>query len=320
MTARLGTAVAILTMAVATQATADPPRLGIPLDCELGRSCYIEDYVDSDPGPGQRDYTCGIKSRDDHRGIDFMLLSFEDMEAGINVLAAAPGIVAATRDGMADTPVTAETRDTIRGQECGNAVRVDHGDGCHMKRGSISVRQGDRVLAGDVLGQVGLSGLTNAPHVHLGVLRDGKIVDPFIPEASGTCGAPLDQSLWQTAPPYDPAGLFTAGFSTSVPEFEAVRSGAARASDAQPDKPLVLYGHVFYAQPGDRLSLSARGPEGEVFVHEITLDAPQAQLFRAFGRKAPEGGWPSGDYRGYVRLTRGETILAVRHADITVTP
>lgn len=325
MTARLGTALGIVTLAVATHAAADPPKLSLPLDCELGRTCYIEDYVDTDPGPGQRDYTCGIKSRDDHRGIDFMLLSFEDMEAGVNVLAAAPGIVAATRDGMADTPVTAETRDAIRGQECGNAVRVDHGDGwqtlyCHMRRGSISVGQGDSVKAGDVLGQVGLSGLTNAPHVHLGVLRDGKIVDPFTPDAGDTCGSPLDQSMWQIALPYDPAGLFTAGFSTSVPEFDAVRSGAARASDARPDQPLVLYGHVFYAQPGDHLTLAAQGPEGEIFVHEITLDAPQAQLFRAFGRKAPEGGWPSGDYRGYVRLMRGETVLAVRHADIIVTP
>ena len=325
MTARLGTALAILTLAVALPATAQPPKLSLPLDCDIGRTCYIEDYVDTDPGPGQRDYTCGIKSRDDHRGIDFMLLSFDDMEAGVNVLAAASGTVAATRDGMADTPVTAETRDAIRGQECGNAVRVDHGDGwqtlyCHMKQGSLSVRQGDMVKAGDVLGQVGLSGLTNAPHVHLGVLRDGQIVDPFAPDARDTCGAPLDQSLWEITLPYDPAGLFTAGFSTAVPEFEAVRSGAARASTAQPDQPIVLYGHVFYAQPGDLLTLTAEGPQGEIFTHEITLDAPQAQLFRAFGRKAPEGGWEPGDYRGYVRLTRGETILAVRHADIPIAP
>lgn len=325
MTARLVAALAVLIIAVASTATADWPKLTLPLDCVLGQTCYIEDYVDTDPGPGQRDYTCGIKSRDDHRGIDFMLLSFEDMAAGVHVLAAAPGIVAATRDGMADTPVSAKTRDDIRGQECGNAVRVDHGDGwqtlyCHMKQGSISVRQGDRVAAGDVLGTVGLSGLTNAPHVHLGVLRDGQIVDPFSPEARDTCGASLDQSLWQTALPYDPAGLFTAGFSTGLPEFDAVRSGAARVSTAQPDQPLVLYGHVFYAQPGDSLTLTAQGPEGEIFTHALTLDDPQAQLFRAFGRKPPEGGWAPGDYRGYVRLTRGDTVLAVRHADVTVTP
>lgn len=310
--------------AVASVATAEPPQLNVPLDCTLGQDCYIEDYVDTDPGPGQRDYTCGVKSRDNHSGIDFMLLSFETMADGVDVLAAAAGTVAATRDGMADTSVTDQTRDTIKGRECGNAIRIDHGDGwqtlyCHMKQGSLSVREGDQVVAGDVLGQVGLSGLTNAPHVHLSVLHDGQFVDPFNPVDRNTCGTPPDSGLWKTPLPYDPSGLFTAGFSTAVPDFDAVKSGAARAATAQPDQPLVLYGRVFYAKPGDRLTLSAQGVDGEIFRHDLTLDAPERQLFRAYGRKAPAGGWPPGDYHGYVRLMRGDTVLALRHADITVT-
>lgn len=324
MIARVVKTLAPLLIAAATGAAADQPDLRLPLDCVLGQTCYIEDYVDTDPGPGQRDYTCGIKSRDDHRGIDFMLLSFEAMATGVNVLAAAPGIVAATRDGMADTPVTAQTRETIEGQECGNAVRIDHADGwqtlyCHMKQASLTVQKGDRVAAGDILGQVGLSGLTNAPHVHLGVLKDGQIVDPFNPDNRNTCGATPDETMWHTALRYDPSGLFTAGFSTSVPEFDAVQTGSARARTARSDQPLVLYGHVFYAQPGDQLTLTAQGPEGEIFSHDVVLENPQAQLFRAFGRKSPDGGWPDGEYRGYVRLTRGDTVLAVRHADISVT-
>jgi hypothetical protein len=90
--------------------------------------------------------------------------------------------------------------------------------------------------------------------------------------------------------------------------------------EAGANQPLVLYGHVFYAQPGDRLTLTAQGPEGEIFRHDITLEDPKTQLFRAFGRKAPAAGWPVGAYRGYVRLMRGETLIAARHADITVTP
>jgi len=315
----------ILTIAAASMAAAEPPRLALPIDCTLGETCYIEDYVDADPGPGQRDYTCGLKSRDDHRGTDIMLPSFEAMEAGVNVLAAAPGLVAATRDGMADTPVTPATREAIRGRECGNAVRVDHGGGwntlyCHLKRGSVVVSQGDRVETGDTLGQVGLSGLTNAPHVHLGVLKDGNIVDPFQPDATGTCGQQTDGGIWQDPPDYIRAGLFTAGFSTAVPSFDAVQSGAARVRESRSTEPLVLYGHVFYAEPGDRLTLTAQGPAGEVFHHELTLDDPSAQLFRAYGRKAPPEGWPAGAYRGYVRMVRGNELLAVRHADINVTP
>lgn len=309
---------------LASPALAEPPSLVLPLDCTLGQTCYIEDYVDLDPGPGQHDYMCSLKSRDDHRGTDIHLMSFEAMEKGVNVLAAAPGRVAALRDGMADTPVTDETRQDIAGRECGNAVRIDHGDGwqtlyCHMKNGSVAVKEGQQVEAGTPLGQVGLSGLTNAPHIHLGVLRDGDIVDPFLPDAEpGTCGTATGPGLWETALPYDRAGLFTAAFSTAVPEFDAVRSGAARVSETKPDMPIVLYGHVFYAQPGDTMRLTASGPGGEIFLHEETLDAPQAQLFRAYGRRAPEGGWPPGAYRGYVTLERAGQVLANRHADIIV--
>lgn len=311
-------------VSVAAPVAAEMPVLGLPIDCTLGTSCYVEDYVDTDPGSGQRDYACGLKSRDDHRGTDIVLLSFDAMEAGVNVLAAAPGRVAATRDGVQDVAITPDNRADIEGRECGNAVRIDHGSGwqtlyCHLKQDSIRVKQGDRVQAGDVLGLVGLSGLTNVPHVHLGVLKDGKIVDPFNPESRDTCGTTTGNGMWKEAPGYDRAGLFTAGFATAVPDFDAVKSGAARVRDTAPDQPLVLYGHAFYAKPGDALSLSATGPEGEIFRHDVILDNPQAQLFRAFGRRAPQDGWPEGAYRGYVHLTREGRVIAVRHADITIT-
>ncbi|SLN31529.1 Peptidase family M23 [Roseovarius gaetbuli] len=318
-------ALATLILAAAPVAAADAPRLGLPIDCEPGKTCYIEDYVDADPGPGQHDFMCGLKSRDAHRGTDIVLLSFDAMTAGVDVLAAAPGVVAATRDGVPDQPVTPNTRDSIKGRECGNAVRIDHGDGwqtlyCHMKSGSVQVRKGDQLERGAVLGEVGLSGLTNVPHVHIGVLKDGKVVDPFNPEDRNTCGTASGTGLWDSAPTYHRAGLFTAGFSTTVPGFGAVKSGAARAATAKPDQPLVLYGHAFYAEPGDLLIFTAQGPDGEIFRQDITLDDPKAQIFRAFGRKAPPGGWPAGAYRGYVRLQRGQEVLALRHAEIIVAP
>ncbi|MEO1139747.1 MAG: M23 family metallopeptidase [Pseudomonadota bacterium] len=315
----------IFGFALGTPALAEPPQLALPIDCTLGETCYIEDYVDLQPGQGQHDYTCGLKTREGHRGTDIHVLSFEAMEAGVNVIASAPGRVAALRDGMEDTPVTPDTRAGIEGQECGNAVRIDHGAGwqtlyCHMKQGSVAVTRGQEVQTGDVLGQVGLSGLTNAPHIHMTVLKDGQVVDPFLPEASdGTCGTGNGSGLWETALPYDRAGLFTVGFSNGVPEFDAVKSGEARVLDTTTDAPLVLYGHVFYARPGDTLTLWATGPEGEVFNTTIVLEDPQAQLFRAYGRRAPEGGWTPGDYRGYVRLDRDGRVIANRHADVAVT-
>ena len=64
--------------------------------------------------------------------------------------------------------------------------------------------------------------------------------------------------------------------------------------------------------------LAEIGPEGEVFSHTARLDEDQAQLMRAYGKRPPDTGWTEGAYRGYVRLIRGRTILAVRHADVMV--
>lgn len=321
MLARL--AAAIFAAALAAPAEATPPRLAWPVACSLGTTCFIEDYVDRDPGAGTEDYMCGLKTRDGHRGTDIVLPSFAAMARGVDVLAAAPGTVAATRDGVADVAVTPETREDVTGRECGNGLRIDHGAGwqtlyCHMERGSLSVAEGDRVAAGDRLGRVGLSGLTNVPHLHLGVLKDGAPVDPFLPRPAAACGAAPEDGLWRDPPGYDRAGLFTAGFSTAVPDFEAVKTGAARVRETAPGEALVLYGHVFHARPGDRLVFAARGPGGEIFAETVPLQDPQAQLFRATGRRSPPGGWPHGDYRGYVTLRRGDRIIAVRHADITV--
>ena len=313
-----------LFVSAAGSLAAETPFLDWPIDCTLGRTCFIEDFVDADPGPGQSDYTCGVKSRNDHRGTDIALLSFDAMEAGVDVLAAADGVVAATRDDMPDRAVTPENRADIAGRECGNAIRLRHANGshtlyCHLRQGSLRVTQGQTVTAGQPMALVGLSGLTNYPHLHIGVLRDGAIIDPFAPTATGSCGTTDGPPLWTTPIPYAPTGLFTAGFATSVPEFDDVKSGTARATTARPSDPLLVYGFAFHAEQGDVMHLSAFGPAGEtLFDHSVLIKTGNDRLFRAYGRRAPAEGWPKGAYRGYARLMRGDTVLAVRHADLTV--
>jgi hypothetical protein len=53
----------------------------------------------------------------------------------------------------------------------GNLVIMDHGDQehtfyAHMSQGSITVREGDKVKAGDVIGKVGNTGNSTEPHLH----------------------------------------------------------------------------------------------------------------------------------------------------------
>lgn len=312
---------ALVLIASAPLAGAEDLRLALPLDCVVGKTCFIEDYVDNNPAAGaQKDFACGINSRDAHKGTDFALLEFEAIARGVPVLAAAPGMVLRTRDEMPDDRLM---RGVTEANACGNAVLLDHGQGwqtlyCHLRSGSVAVTPGERVETGDTLGMVGLSGQTNHPHVHLTVLRDGQTVDPFRPGATGTCGAPGD-TLWIDPPAYTPTGLITAGFSDGVPSLQAVNDGSARRYRLAPAQPLVVYAHAAYPQPGDQLTISATGPAGtEVFRREIAFDTDQVSQMRAFGKKAPAGGWPAGAYLGSALLTRDGAVIAHRFAHVTV--
>jgi hypothetical protein len=61
-------------------------------------------------------------------------------------------------------------------------VRIAHDDGSQTVYGhlnaDLSVRAGDQVAAGDQIGTVGLTGNTTGPHLHFGLWRDGKAIDP----------------------------------------------------------------------------------------------------------------------------------------------
>ena len=64
----------------------------------------------------------------------------------------------------------------------GNHVRIDHGFGyvsiyAHMEK--ISVRKGNRVKRGDIIGYVGSSGRSVAPHLHYEITKDGRKINPI---------------------------------------------------------------------------------------------------------------------------------------------
>ena len=317
---------AIAGLLFAAPAAADGIALGLPIDCTLGETCFIQNYVDRDPGEGARDHACGPLAYDGHKGTDFALPSIAAMQAGMDVLAAAPGTVAGRRDALPDIAADAPGAPSLDGQDCGNGVLLRHADGwetqyCHMKRGSIRVTDGQAVEAGEVLGQVGLSGRTEFPHLHLALRRYGAVVDPFAPETSDTCAAEGAETLWATPVAYRPGGLVAIGLAAAVPEFAEVLAGPAPLGAASPETPaLVVWAHVFGARAGDRLRLTLAGPAGPVFDEDIALEKTQARLYRAVGRKRPAGGWPAGDYAADVQFTRGDTMLGTRRQTFQVKP
>ncbi|WP_425040805.1 M23 family metallopeptidase [Primorskyibacter sp. S187A] len=283
-----------------------------PVDCKLGDTCYIQNYVDTDPGPGWQDFMCGALSYDGHKGTDIALPLRNSIEDRVSVRAAAPGIVTGVRDGMADDVYRGGD---LEGRDCGNGVVVTHADGwvtqyCHLRKGSVTVAQGASVAAGDPLGDIGLSGRTEFAHLHLSIRKDDEVVDPFRPDGAQTCG-PSDQTLWAGDVQYKAGGLLDIGFSRSVPEYDDVKSGLAAQQIAR-DAPLVLFGFGFGAQIGDVMRLSITGPRGLVFETEAELDRNRAQFFRAGGKRAPAEGWPPGTYTGDITLVRQGTPIDTR--------
>lgn len=296
---------------------AAPPLLDLPIQCNLGIDCHIQNFFDHDPGPGWRDHACGSLSYDKHKGTDFRVADRAAMEAGVNVVAAASGIVKGVRDGEPDISVKQRERTELRGKDAGNGVRIDHGDGwetqySHLRRGSIAVRVGQAVAAGTVLGQVGLSGNTEFPHVDFSVRRHGRAIDPFAPDG-GACGTDRP-SLWtpelKQVLRYRPSGLLRAGFADTLPESPGTSDQPATPTLAADSPAIVFWMELFGLQKGDIVEMTLIDPAGRSLASDRRIaDRDQAVWHALVGKRRDGSAWTSGTYQGRVTLQRGETLV-----------
>ncbi len=120
---------------------------------------------------GIRRYYNGVFAEDYyHRGVDYA------GEFGSPVIAPAAGRIALIgyeKDGY---------------KVHGNIIGIDHGQGVagifiHLNR--ISVKLGDQVKAGQVIGTLGETGAATGPHLHWGMYVNGQSVDPVPWRESG---------------------------------------------------------------------------------------------------------------------------------------
>ncbi|WP_354581045.1 M23 family metallopeptidase [Hymenobacter sp. UYP22] len=140
---------------------------------------------------------------------------------GAPVLAVADGVVRDLRDGEPNqvplAPLPPPTALTVRGL-MGNFVVLEIAPHvfvqyAHLLSGSLSVKVGDRVRRGTVLGRLGQSGNANAPHLHFQVATAATFEEseglPFVFQSfkhlgTATIGEVLDRSVpvsLGTAPP-----------------------------------------------------------------------------------------------------------------------
>ncbi|WP_439881884.1 M23 family metallopeptidase [Pontibacter sp. MBLB2868] len=128
---------------------------------------------------------------------------------GEEILAAAGGKVISVKDGIPEhqTPGKLDYKITID-NIAGNNVYIDMGKNvvalyAHMQPGSIKVKEGEIVKKGQVLGKLGNSGNSDAPHLHFHVVDTNNI--PFAESRNGFYweGIPYafpKYTSWGTAP------------------------------------------------------------------------------------------------------------------------
>ncbi|NQT29170.1 MAG: M23 family metallopeptidase [Candidatus Saganbacteria bacterium] len=91
---------------------------------------------------------------------------------GEEIISVADGIVTSTQDDIPENVATVRPKATTIEKLEGNYVVVDIGNGnyafyAHLQPGSVRVKPGDTVKRGQVLGLLGNTGNSDAPHLHM---------------------------------------------------------------------------------------------------------------------------------------------------------
>ena len=210
--------------------------LGWPVDCSLGKDCDISFFPDID-GDGKA-FDCG-RSYTKHEGTD-IAITWEKMDEGMPVFAALDGEVKWVFNGKYDRCPDNSNLDcsqpivgfgpnvssgymvcTEAGNYCkkggsgcfwcfngGNVVVILHDSSTgvfatrydHLKKNSITVTPGQKVIKGQKIAEIGSAGRSTAPHLHFEVWKS-TWYDPFDPWGQGKCGSAGSTYLWDHMPP-----------------------------------------------------------------------------------------------------------------------
>ncbi|WP_051790773.1 M23 family metallopeptidase [Endozoicomonas montiporae] len=313
-----------------TAAADEKPAFIFPVDCQYGVDCFIQFYFDHDPTPGYSDYKCRQQTYDGHTGTDIRLVNLPQMAAGVKVIAAASGTVFATRDGVADTYLDPARFKAINKIGLGNAVVIQHEDGWrttygHMKNGSLMVQKGDQVKQGQSLGEIGLSGLTEFPHMHFQVRHHGKLIDPFIGKPDRTKCGDTGSSQWlETADnniTYFPGLLLDYGFNNKPPvDYRSIETGYFNKGADSRSEYLFFWVRFIGLTVGDQATLSFIAPNGEL-IEEQTFPAlkrnkEQQLYYIGIDNPAIYPG-QTGRWQGRVRLQRTSLPAIDKQFDYT---
>lgn len=222
----------------------------------------INNYVDLDPSGGLLDYMGGAKTYNGHRGIDIDVPNFRYMDNDFPILAAADGEV-----------IDLEESNEDRHMSCygdWNFVKIRHWNGMtstygHLKQNSVVVSIGQQVTAGQILGVVGSSGCSTAPHLHFEVRdTDGTVIEPF------------QDGMWHFPPTYDtPLGFMDVSlYRQPVTTVAQILDPPANIQVIEPGQTLGVGLSMAGGESGDSILLRLRRPNGSLQA-STTIDFTQ---------------------------------------------
>lgn len=307
-------------------------QLDLPVQCEMGKECFIQNYFDHQSGSEYKDYRCGHLTYDNHSGTDFRVVDEQSMNRGVLVLAAASGRVLGVRDGEPDIPVSVRGNDKVAAKQAGNGVVLDHGNGwhtqySHLKNGSLLLKQGEWVERGQPIGQIGESGNADFPHVDFSVRKNGKAIDPFWPSDTWSCDSKDPPAgLWSLAATkslsYVETAILHVGFSEKAPSRLEAQSGSWGKIRFLANTPqLVLWAEVMGANAGDRWRIEVYAPNGQKFIDSTgDVAGDKAVIVVGAGKSLKSGYWPAGTYQGVFALMRAGKVLSTYRVAALIEP
>ncbi len=312
---------ASLTLLVSMSVMAEPlvldnaPGLGLPVSCKVGVDCWVVKYFDHGQDDLAMDHKCGKRTLPHHHGIDLAVRDEFEISQGRYVVAAADGVVKTTRDGVKDRYWTPQNAHLTRGRECGNRVALNHGnnwytDYCHLRRGSILVKPGDKVQKGQPIAMIGMSGKSQFPHVHFTVYFGKKRLDPFTGTTKNKdCGI-IVKSLWDKATQqqfnYQPTVISDVGIAGSKAMVEDVLKGWYRSNLLSNTVPALGVWTIIYGlEKGDQVSMELRDPFDTVVAQNTnTVKRDHARRYSFTGKRRQNALWPTGKYTATVTVIK----------------
>ncbi len=311
-------------------------QMAMPLDCEYGVNCYVQNYVDLNKNPElHTDYKCGNLSYDDHKGTDFRLLDFSELRKGYKVLAVADGTIKAIRTNEPDFAYLEKKHKLIENKECGNGIVLQHSDNystqyCHMLKDSITVKENQEVKKGQVLGFVGVSGKTEFPHLHITVKKFDKVIDPFSgieTNENYNCdntNQSNNRTLWDEETSaklkYIDTAILNFYTTTKVPTQFLARAGQFRENSiSQDSKNIILWADIMGVQKNDSLLFEIIDAKGNsIFKSNQEVPKKYVLYFIYVGERLNKEKFSKGEYTTKITISRDNKIIDSKSKSVLI--